>query len=356
MSFKKIQTTLTFADLEKAIQNKNNKALDTMKEIDRTIDWSKIEDVLMKSYPVGHKKAGNAAYSPLLLFKCLLLQKWNRISSDPELESQINDRESFQAFLHFSINDVSPDHSTFSRFRKRLGKDAFNTIITDILNQFSDKGLTINEGVAVDARIVKSASKPVSNKKLKKIKEYKATPEGKLDKNGKPAKFSRDIESNWTIKNEKAYFGLKEHASVDANHGFVLSTTLSPASVHDTNYFQYCTIFSLRTNTRIRIAYADKAYFSELNRSFLHTNGFQDGIMRKNTKTAKLTTYEKERNKKISKVRYIVEQYFGLSHLHDNGQRARFTTIAKNNIDLWFRQVAFNIKRGLKLTQQMATA
>ncbi|MCK5543549.1 MAG: transposase [Desulfobacterales bacterium] len=115
-------------------------------------------------------------------------------------------------------------------------------------------------------------------------------------------------------------------------------------------------MFSLRTDTRIRITYADKAYYSELNRSFLHTNGFQDGIMRKNTKTAKLTSYEKERNKKIFKVRYIVEQYFGLSHLHDNGQRARFTTIAKNNIDLWFRQVAFNIKRGLKLTQQATVA
>ena len=32
MSFKRIQTTLTFADLEKAIQNKNNRALATMKE------------------------------------------------------------------------------------------------------------------------------------------------------------------------------------------------------------------------------------------------------------------------------------------------------------------------------------
>jgi hypothetical protein len=38
-----------------------------------------------------------------------------------------------------------------------------------------------------------------------------------------------------------------------------------------------------------------------------------------------------------------------LSHLSDNGQRARFTTIDKNNIDIWFRQVAFNIKRGFNV-------
>jgi hypothetical protein len=44
-----------------------------------------------------------------------------------------------------------------------------------------------------------------------------------------------------------------------------------------------------------------------------------------------------------------VEQYFGLSHLHDNGQRARFATIDKNNINIWFRQVALNIKRGFNV-------
>lgn len=54
-------------------------------------------------------------------------------------------------------------------------------------------------------------------------------------------------------------------------------------------------------------------YLGKPNREFLSMNNIDDGIMRKNTTTAKLTSYEKERNKKILKVRYIVEQYFGLS-------------------------------------------
>ena len=180
--------------------------------------------------------------------------------------------------------------------------------------------------------------------------------EGKLDKNGKPLKFTRDIESNWAIKNNKNYYGMKEHAAVDAKHGFVLTTILSPASVHDTNYFTYCTLYSRHTRHKLSIVYADKGYAGEPNRMFLSMNKFQDGIMRKDTTTAKLTEYEIERNKKISKIRYIVEQYFGISHLHDQGQRARFTTIAKNNIDIWFRQVAYNIRRGFTLTQRLSTA
>ena len=76
--------------------------------------------------------------------------------------------------------------------------------------------------------------------------------------------------------------------------------------------------------------------------------------MRKESTTAKLTDYEKDRNKKIANVRYIVEQYFGLSHLHDKNKRARFTDIAKNKFDVWYRQLSFNISRGLKILR-MAT-
>jgi hypothetical protein len=64
---------------------------------------------------------------------------------------------------------------------------------------------------------------------------------------------------------------------------------------------------------------------------FTQLNMFVEHLLRNLTGRAK---YEKERNKRISKVRYIVEQYFGISHLHDKAKRARFTTglmkISKN--------------------------
>ena len=75
--------------------------------------------------------------------------------------------------------------------------------------------------------------------------------------------------------------------------------------------------------------------------------------MPKDTITAKLIRYEKERNKRISKSRYIIEHYFGLNHLHDNGYTVRFATIEKSDIDIWLRQVSFNIKRGLRMIGQI---
>jgi len=160
----------------------------------------------MEYYEPGKSKAGEKAYPPLLLFKCLLLQKWFRVKSDPELESQINDRISFKSFLQLPLDHLSPDHSIFSRFRGRLSKEAMIKINSTLLNQFHHHGLSINEGVTVDARLVKSVSRPVSQKELKKLIGKAETPEGKLYKNDSKKKYSWNLDSTWTIKNKKPHF------------------------------------------------------------------------------------------------------------------------------------------------------
>jgi len=218
-----------------------------------------------------------------------------------------------------------------------------------VLQEFARRGLNINEGIAVDARLVKSASKPMSKEGLRELKEKRETAEGKVDKNGDTVKFSRDVESDWTVKNERPRYGLKEHASVDVKNGLVLATTMTPASVHDSNYLPYLTLASCHTQEPIKKVYADKGYHGEPNRSFLYLNEIEDGIMRKDTRGTKITKVEVKRNNKISKKRYIVEQYFGLSHLYHGAYRARFTVMMKNIWDAMCRQMAFNLFRGSKL-------
>ena len=195
MGYKKMKQDLGFADFALALSMKHKRSLKNMEKLDDAIDWSPVESILMNRHTVGTSGEGADAFPLLMLFKCMLLQKWFRINSDPELENQINDRWSFKKFLHLPLSTPSPDHSTFSRFRKRLSKQAMDQFNTEILRQFEGQGLSINEGIAVDARLVKSASRPVSNVQLKELREKRNTPEGKLDKNGNPLKFTRDLES-----------------------------------------------------------------------------------------------------------------------------------------------------------------
>ncbi len=71
------------------------------------------------------------------------------------------------------------------------------------------------------ARRVKSASRPMSKDDLRKEKEKRKLPDGQVDKNGDLLKFCKDLDSDWTVKNDEPHYGLKEHVSVDVENGFV---------------------------------------------------------------------------------------------------------------------------------------
>ena len=127
------------ADLALASSMKHNRSLKNMEELNQSVDWNRINMILLSHYTLGTASEGADAYPPLLLYKCLLFQKWFHIDSDPELENQINDRISFKKFIGLSFDDPSPDHSTFSRFRKRLSKNAMDQIhpVTNYAIHFS---------------------------------------------------------------------------------------------------------------------------------------------------------------------------------------------------------------------------
>ena len=269
MGYKKIDKTVSFAELSLRSSIENNRSVKMMERISKAVNWENIEALLKEHYHIGQRHEGADAYSPLMLLKCMLLQKWFHIPSDPELENQINDRISFKKFLGLSFDKPSPlrgvapsgpeaDHSTFSRFRSRLSKEAMIQLNNEILLQFAHKGLSINQGIAIDARLVKSVSRPLSNTDIRKRKEKSNTPEGKVDKQSNPLKFSRDLESDWTVKSDTPHYGLKEHASVDVKSGFVLATTLTPAY---STYLPYLTIASCHTKNPIEIVYGEKGYY-----------------------------------------------------------------------------------------------
>lgn len=79
----------------------------------------------------------------------------------------------------------------------------------------------------MNARLVKLASSPVPGEKIEALRDSQNSPEGKVDQNGKPRKSTRDSEADWTVKNDKPHYGIKEHTSVDTNNGLILSVNLT---------------------------------------------------------------------------------------------------------------------------------
>lgn len=76
MGFKKIDINFSFVDLALSNSLEHNRAIERMQQINAAVDWSRIDPILIRNYPVGKSHEGNEAYPPLLLLKCFLLQKW----------------------------------------------------------------------------------------------------------------------------------------------------------------------------------------------------------------------------------------------------------------------------------------
>jgi len=135
-----------------------------------------------------------------------------------------------------SKDKPSTGHSTFLRFRNRLSQKKMIKLNDHILQEFKKRGSKITEGIAVDARLVESASNHLSNDEIRKDKEKRNEPEGNVDKNGNALKCSKDLVSDWTVKNEKPHYVLKEDASVDTENEFVFAISMTPASLYDTKH------------------------------------------------------------------------------------------------------------------------
>ena len=71
MAFKKTTRNLDFADLAMATCLEQNRSIKLMEQLNNTINWKRVESILLSHYTVGTSGEGARAYSPLMLFKCL---------------------------------------------------------------------------------------------------------------------------------------------------------------------------------------------------------------------------------------------------------------------------------------------
>ncbi len=84
---------------------------DSIKELDSIhalVNWHAIEDILQYTHSY---KAGERAYHPVMMFKCLLLQVWYKLS-DLALEKSLARDLMFRRFAGIDTAHSIPDHST----------------------------------------------------------------------------------------------------------------------------------------------------------------------------------------------------------------------------------------------------
>ena len=129
--------------------------------------------IIEKAYTKGRKHNGRPCHSPLVLFKVELLRTWYGLS-DAEVESQVNDRLSFNRFVGIALDDVCPDSTSLCRFRKAMVAAAvYDDLLNELNRQLEQRGVLVKQGAIVDASITDSPRRPRGRKEYTVVEDRK---------------------------------------------------------------------------------------------------------------------------------------------------------------------------------------
>ena len=223
---------VTFADalLSKRYRKAQN---DFLNQVDTLIDWRPIRTLINKKYTKRQNAIGAPAYDVILLFKMLLSKTWYNLS-DCALEERINDSITFSRFLGLKMEEVSPDHSTISRFRSALTElGLMDKLLAQFNKQLSRHHISVREGVLVDASLVETPHKPngsitieVADDRQDNRSEEEKEAEEDYQKQVVRRRKGTDEEARWVYKQKRYHYGYKKHCPANVQ-GIVQKETIA---------------------------------------------------------------------------------------------------------------------------------
>jgi len=217
-----------FFDVENALSKLDKKG-DFLAKLNAVIDWEDFRPILSRIRKVARKSnAGRKPYDEVMMFKILIIQSLYNLS-DERTEVMIIDRLSFRRFLDLKLSDPVPDATTVWLFRDiatRMGliKNLFDKF--DL--QLTGKGIEARKGSMIDASIVQ-----VPRQKIGKDEKRELQQQGSVEEWSDPKRRQKDVDARWTKKNDKTYFGYKNHICVDVDNKIIRKFEVTDASVHD---------------------------------------------------------------------------------------------------------------------------
>ena len=294
-----------------------------LERIDQVVDWKKLAKLVNGIYA---SPSGRPSYPPVVMVKTMVLQQWYD-ASDEAMEEALWDRVSFKRFVGLGIEDDVPDHSTISRFRKRVTEEGLaRRLFKELTRQLEQRRLVVKKGTLIDATIVEAQVRRPSSP------EHPG------------ARSETDPDAAWTRKAGKSYFGYKAHIGMDAGSGLIREAEFTPANVNDTE------VADELVSGDEEAVYADKAYMSKQRSEWLKSMEIKDRIMHRGNKHhPELPYWERRRNRLISRLRSPVEKVFGTLKRTYGYRRVRYRGLDRNATEMFFKCIAYNLRRAANL-------
>lgn len=292
-----------------------------LERLDAATPWETLAAPIRALPEYNAPGAGHPPWCPVLMLKCLMLQKWNNLS-DPGLEDALKDRISFRKFVGLSFTDKTPDETTFVRFRARLRDAGLHDMLFDaVVKHIEKQGLLVRQGTMVDATIIEA-------------------PRGRPRPDGTT---TRDQDASFTSKHGVPHHGYKGHIAADLS-GIVTDYRFGTAKEHDSNHIDDLTMHEKK------LVLADSAYSKEERRRELRARGVIDGIIyKRNRGQAKLYDWQERWNALVARDRARVEHPTAMMKQQLGYRRVRYRGMERNAFDFAMVLAACNIKKSLSL-------
>lgn len=305
--------------------------------MDDLIDFAAIAVQVDTACPrPDRSKGGRPPYPTEIMVRLMFIQALYNLS-DEDCEYQVLDRMSFQHFCRLEGALHIPDARTLWSFKQRLAQGGLGgrAIFDAVSQQLQRHGYIPRGGQIVDASIVQAP-----------ITQTRSEEREALNKGDKPEGWSAkrvrhtDRDARWTKKHGKSFYGYKLHGNVDARYKLIRRVAVTPANVDDG---QTLGLVMDPANTGKRLL-ADRGYDSQSNRELLQGEQLRDGIARRAKPGQERRHRLDGRNRTINRTRARVEHVFaGLEQL--GGKVVRAMTLARNELAITLKCVAYNVKR-----------
>jgi IS5 family transposase len=273
-------------------------------KLNKTIDFSFIEDECSKYY----SHLGQKGENPVVLFKMLLLAYLFDLS-ERSIEEHCNYNMLFKMFLGLDADQLVPDHSTISKFRKRIGVEGFTAIFNRIVEIAKHKGIIANK-----LRIVDSTHMLANVDFFKAVQNSKDMEDDDHDPTSLPGGPDPDARKGAKSRKKK-FFGYKHHIGIDSKHDFITNSGTSGGNIHDNDF-----LLEMASGDAPESLTADKLYDSRYNHEQLGKRGIKSLIIRK-----KNSDPPDDPDYPVAvKLRKRVERVFAVIKKYHSGGRARY--------------------------------
>jgi transposase len=114
----------------------------------------KVRALCVRAY--DQSGVGQPGIDPVVYLKMLMVGFFENLPSERAIAEACADSMAVRAFLNFGLNDNTPEHSSFTRIRQRLGPEIYQQIFTLILSALQAHGLVGGEHLGVDSSVMEA--------------------------------------------------------------------------------------------------------------------------------------------------------------------------------------------------------